>query len=208
MEPGTSSGRLPSRLPNKSGDSHHGHSYQIQVQYPQANVSSIKDVESIPLKSGEDSGPQIGDVAQVNYGTMVGEYDRYNLRRIISITANIDGDDLGKAAREVQEPGSRYSSKRMNVTLDRQQSRKNFQRCKRSVLAAWQSCSCLLIFPTTKISTGEVVPAILAGVVLSIKCRRYLTFSLLWAMAVGIGIANAILSESGGWAVLSGGCHT
>ena len=45
--------------------------------------------------------PLVGDVAQVGYGTMVGEYDRYNQQRMITITANIEGSDLGSAATDV-----------------------------------------------------------------------------------------------------------
>jgi multidrug efflux pump subunit AcrB len=185
-------------------DPHHGHSYQIQVQYPQANVSSIKDVESIPLKSGEDSGPQIGDVAQVNYGTMVGEYDRYNLRRIISITANIDGDDLGKAAREVQRAIDRVGipPRGMNVDIRGQVPvlQKTFSGLANGLVLAVVAILLMLVgyFQRLKLAlvVVSVVPAILAGVVLSIKIADVTlnVQSFMGAiMAVGIGIANAIL---------------
>ena len=32
-------------------------------------------------------------------GTMPGEYDRYNMRRVVSMTANIEGEDLGRVGR-------------------------------------------------------------------------------------------------------------
>src|SRR6201999_489969 len=42
------------------------------------------------------------DVAQVRPGTMPGEYDRYNMKRSVSLTANIAGEDLGRAAGQVE----------------------------------------------------------------------------------------------------------
>ena len=36
------------------------------------------------------------DVAQVREGKEPGEYDRYNMRRLVSMTANVEGEDLGR----------------------------------------------------------------------------------------------------------------
>src|SRR5205807_1832811 len=38
------------------------------------------------------------DVARIQEGTEPGEYDRYNMRRLVSMTANIQGEDLGRVA--------------------------------------------------------------------------------------------------------------
>jgi multidrug efflux pump subunit AcrB len=40
----------------------------------------------------------IGDVAKVSFGDAVGEYHRYNMQRMVTVTANILGEDLGTAA--------------------------------------------------------------------------------------------------------------
>src|SRR5437899_12690133 len=45
--------------------------------------------------------PLVGDLAQVGYGTMVGEYDRYNQQRMVTVTANIEGADLSSAENDV-----------------------------------------------------------------------------------------------------------
>lgn len=188
-------------------DPHHGHSYQIQVQYPAANVSSIKDVESIPLNAGAASSPQISDVAQVNYGTMVGEYDRYNLRRIISISANIAGDDLGAAAREVQKAIDRAGQppRGMNVDIRGQVPilQRTFTGLGNGLILAVVAILLMLVGYFQRIRLAlvvvSVVPAILAGVVLSIKLTGVTlnVQSFMGSiMAVGIGIANAILIVS------------
>ncbi|MGH9716797.1 MAG: efflux RND transporter permease subunit, partial [Candidatus Acidiferrales bacterium] len=56
----------------------------------------------IPLMDGGPSGhPNLGDVAQLSYGHVVGEYDRYDSQRMVSLEANIEGEDLGRAADQV-----------------------------------------------------------------------------------------------------------
>src|SRR6516162_1613903 len=40
-------------------------------------------------------------MAQIKTGTMPGEYDRYNMTRLVSMTANIEGEDLGRVSRHI-----------------------------------------------------------------------------------------------------------
>lgn len=188
-------------------DPHHGHSYQIQVQYPAAEVSSLKDVEAIPLRAGTLASPSVSDVAQVNYGTMVGEFDRYNLRRILSITANIHGDDLGLAARQVEEAIKRAGAPPRGMSVDLRGQvpllYKTFEGLGNGLLLAVAAIILMLVgyFQRLRLALVviSVVPAILAGVVLSIKIADVTlnVQSFMGAiMSVGIGIANAILIVS------------
>src|SRR5262249_4423772 len=41
------------------------------------------------------------DVADVVEGSMPGEYDRYNMRRVVTLSANLEGQDLGRVAAAV-----------------------------------------------------------------------------------------------------------
>ena len=43
---------------------------------------------------------------------MPGEYDRYNMRRLVSLTANIEGEDLGRVARPHRRRRSRRPASR------------------------------------------------------------------------------------------------
>ena len=45
--------------------------------------------------------PLLGDVAELKYGTTFGEVERYNMQRVVSLTANIHGKPLGMIARRV-----------------------------------------------------------------------------------------------------------
>jgi multidrug efflux pump subunit AcrB len=58
-------------------------------------------------------------VASVTGGTALGEYDRYNMQRMLTLSANISGEDLGRAAVRVQQ-AIRVAGKpldRVNVTV-------------------------------------------------------------------------------------------
>jgi len=90
-------------VPNYWRDPNSGIAYQVQVEIPQARTGSIEDVTSLPAMPGGAMRPLIGDVAQVSYGTTPGEYDRYNQQRMITISANTAGIDLGHAAALVRE---------------------------------------------------------------------------------------------------------
>jgi len=45
----------------------------------------------------------IRDVARVGKGTMPGEIDRTTMQRYVSITANVEGVDLGRAAQQIEQ---------------------------------------------------------------------------------------------------------
>ena len=87
--------------PNYWLDRTSGTAYQVQIEIPQSRMSSIEEVSSVPATPNGTSRPLVGDVAQISYGTMPGEYDRYNQQRMLTITANIAGKDLGSVAHEV-----------------------------------------------------------------------------------------------------------
>ena len=80
-----------------------GIGYQVQVEVPQPEMSNIGDVSDLSLvQGGPSTHPTLGDVANLSYGTVVGEYDRYDMQRMVSLTANIVGEDLGRAASQVE----------------------------------------------------------------------------------------------------------
>jgi len=170
-------------------------------------MESIKDVEMIPIRSGDADSPRLGDVAQVNFGTMVGEYDRYNLRRMLSITANIANDDLGSAAREVNKAISKAGKPPRGLNVD---VRGQVPILKSTMAGLGNGLALAVIaillmliayFQRVKLAlvVMSVIPAILLGVVLSIKFTA-VTLNVQsfmgTIMAVGIGIANAILIVS------------
>ena len=92
--------------PNFWRDPATGNAFQIQVEIPQHKMASLEDVKDVPLMSGfSDNGggrPLLGDVADLRLGTTMGLIERYNMQRVISLTANIHGKTLGDVAAEIR----------------------------------------------------------------------------------------------------------
>jgi multidrug efflux pump subunit AcrB len=97
----TSSSRFVA--PNYWADPKSGVAYQVQVQVPQSDMTSVQDVERVPVTQGSDTHPLLGDVAQVGYGNVVGEYHRLNGQRMVTLTANVSGEDLGRIAKQLDQ---------------------------------------------------------------------------------------------------------
>ena len=85
-------------------DPKNGVSYQVQVEVPTPRMNSPAQLETISLaKVNPDLNLMIRDVAEVGQGTMPGENDRTAGQRYVSITANVEGEDLGRAARQIEQ---------------------------------------------------------------------------------------------------------
>ena len=95
----TSSSRFV--VPNYWPDPKTGIGYQVQVEIPYQALNSVAEVETIPVQRQGAAQLLLRDVATVNPGTMPGEYDRYNMKRVVSLTANIAGEDLGRVAGQI-----------------------------------------------------------------------------------------------------------
>ena len=89
----TSSSRFVA--PNYWADPRTGIAFQVQVEVPQPQMKTIEDLRVIPVSGAGASHPLLGDVAQVESGTIVGEYDRFNGQRMVTLSANTAGEDLG-----------------------------------------------------------------------------------------------------------------
>jgi multidrug efflux pump subunit AcrB len=105
----TSSSRFV--VPNYWADPKTGIAYQVQVEIPRAVVRTVDGIEmiqsaedlgQIPLKQHGRGQVLVRDVAEIREGTMPGQYDRYNMKRQVTLTANRAGVDLGTLSRGVQ----------------------------------------------------------------------------------------------------------
>ncbi len=106
----TSSSRFV--VPNYWADPKSGIAYQVQVELPRPvlrspedrvqTVNSSEDLARLPVGNSEGEQVLLRDVSTIEPGTMPGQFDRYNMRRQVSIAANIYDQDLGSVADEVQ----------------------------------------------------------------------------------------------------------
>ena len=99
---GTSSSRYVAK--NYWRDPKSGVDYQVQVQVPTQRMNRPQQVETLPLQRvNPDTNLMVRDVAKVQTGTASGEIDRSAMQRYLSITANIEGDDLGRATARIRQ---------------------------------------------------------------------------------------------------------
>ena len=199
---GTSSSRFV--VPNYWPDPKTGIGYQVQVEIPFAVMDSVKQVETIPVPRPGGPSVLMRDVARVRRGTMPGEYDRYNMKRSISLTANVEGEDLGAAARRVTEAIERAGAppKGVNVDIRGQIAPMREMLGGLAVGLAMAIVVILLLltanFQSVRLAlvTLSTAPAVVAGVVLALWLTGTTVNieSFMGAiMGIGVAVANAIL---------------
>jgi multidrug efflux pump subunit AcrB len=185
-------------------DAKSGLSYQVQVQVPQGDLDTKEAVGALPIKTGNYAGPFVRDVAKVAFSTMAGEYDHYNMRRTISISANLSNDDLGGAAVAVQKAidglGKVPRGIKVNLRGQVPTMYETFLALSLGVIFAVVAIFLLLVsfFQSVPLALiiVSVVPAILFGALLALFVSHTTlnVQSFMGAiMAVGVGVANSIL---------------
>ena len=198
----TSSSRFV--VPNYWADPNSGVAYQIQVGIPQTLMNSIESVENIPILNRHDQSVLLRNIAQVKEGTAVGQYQRYNMQRTITVTANIAGADLGSVgklvAQAIKELGNPPTGTTVAVRGQVVPLQEMIGGLQTGLLLAVVVIFLLLAanFQSVQLSLTVVAtaPAVVAGVVLAL----WLTGTTLniqsfmgAIMAIGVAVANAIL---------------
>jgi multidrug efflux pump subunit AcrB len=191
-------------LPNYWADPNSGVSYNLQVQIPQTKTTSIEDLQNVPVASSGGKTVLLRNVASVTPGTAVGQYEHYNMARVISITANIHGADLGRVAREINrvlaEVGKPPPKTRVDVHGQVIPMQQLFDGFRSGLVIAVVVILLLLVanFQSLRLAlaVGSTVPAVILGVVLALWLSGT-TLNIQSAMgaimAVGVAVANAIL---------------
>src|SRR5260370_42505616 len=190
-------------------DPRSGNGFQIQVEVPQSKMTSLEDVENLPLMtekalSNGISRPLVTDLAKVEYGTVPGEVDRYNMQRVVSLTANIHGKALGQVLEEVQGAVKRAGVPPRGVVVFNRGQIPAFEETSsglRTGLLFTVVVVFLLLaanFHSFRLSIAVVstAPAVICGVllVLLFTGTTLNIQSFMGAiMAIGISVANAIL---------------
>ena len=198
----TSSSRFV--VPNYWADPNSGVAYQVQVQVPQVQMDSVEEVKNVPVLDQGGQAVLLRNVASVTEGTAVGQYERYNMQRMVTVTANIEGADLGSVAKEVNNALRKLGQPPSGITVTVRGQvvplAQMLDGLRTGLLMAVVVIFLLLAanFQSLRLSflVVSTTPAVIAGVVL-----------MLWAtgtslniqsfmgaiMAVGVAVANAIL---------------
>lgn len=181
-----------------------GVSYQVQVEVPQSLTNSIGSIETIPVSRGDSLYPLVGDVATINEGTSIGQYDRINQQRMLTITADVNEVDLGTAAGEVRSAIAAAGTPPRGVSVvmrgqiaPMQQTLDGLQT---GLLLAIGAIFILLgaYFQSLRIAVVVIatIPAVIAGVLIALVLAgdTLNVQSFMGAIvSLGVAVANAIL---------------
>jgi len=198
----TSSSRFVA--PNYWADPKSGIAFQVQVEVPQPKMTSLDELRVVPVSPGGSAYPMLGDVARIENSTIVGEYDRFNGQRMVTLAANAAGDDLGRVANRVDEAIARAGTPPRGATVVVRGQIAPMRETLRNIAAGLAVAVVVIFlllaanFQSLRLAFAIVatVPAVLAGVVLMLAATRTTinVQSFMGAiMAIGIAVANAIL---------------
>ena len=201
-------------VPNYWADPKSGIAYQVQVEIPRQvlrspddRVETLKttdDLARLPVHNSAAGQVLVRDIASLQAGAMPGQFDRYNMKRQVTITANIHDAALGAVARQVQAAiertgklpeGAKVEIRGQIVPLNEMM----------SGLAVGLAVAILVVFLVLTanfqsmrlaLATVSTVPAVIAGVLLMLLVTgttlniQSFVGSI---MAIGVAMANAIL---------------
>ncbi|HMI54322.1 MAG TPA: efflux RND transporter permease subunit [Candidatus Saccharimonadales bacterium] len=190
--------------PNYWRDPKSGVSYQVQVQVPQPAMTSLKDVQTIPVNSSTGTHPLLNQVANVQSTTVPGELDRQNGMWMILASANVGNNDFAGAAREIDRAISSAGQAPRGVTA---QIRGQVNALKQifTQLAVGLALAIVVIlllltanFQSLRLALIVIssVPAALIGAILMLLLTGTtlnLESFMGTIMAIGVAVANAIL---------------
>jgi multidrug efflux pump subunit AcrB len=181
----TSSSRFTD--PNYWRDPVSGNAFQIQVEIPQHRMASTDDLSNLPVMNNRQARPVLGDLATIERGKTFGQVERYNMQRVISVTANIQA---GKPPRGVT----------VNIRGQIPPLRETLAGLQMGLLIAIAAIFLLLTanFQSFRLALAVVLtlPAVVAGSLLALKVTggtlNVQSFIGI-IMATGIATANSIL---------------
>jgi multidrug efflux pump subunit AcrB len=190
-------------VPNYWADTKTGVSYSLQVQVPQGQMKSAEDLLNLPVSAGSGRSALLRNFSQISEGTVVGQYDRYNMARTVSVTANLHGASLGRVAKKVEEALKQLETPAgVNVAMRGQvQPLRELEAGLKNGLGVAVLVILLLLMANFQsvrlpIVVLSAVPAVLAGVVGALWITREtlnLQSFMGAVMAVGVSVSNAIL---------------
>ena len=199
---GTSSSRYTAA--NYWADPRSGIGYQVQVDIPEQRMNSLEEIRNLPIARRSGQQIDLRNLAAVTESTALGEYDRYNMQRMLTLSANIVGEDLGRAAESVRQAISAAGNppERVKVTVRGQvQPMIDMFGGLRSGLLIAVGVILLLLtanFQSFRLAAAVTltIPAVVAGVAIML----WLTHTTLniqsfmgAIMAIGVAVANAIM---------------
>ncbi|MSR31542.1 MAG: efflux RND transporter permease subunit [Gemmataceae bacterium] len=182
-----------------------GFDYQVEVLVPTQRMTSPLQVETLPLIDVNNLvNLMVRDVAQVKTGVMPGQIDRLSSQRYLSITANLEHTDLGRASRLVEkaivDAGQPPRGVHLEVRGQLDPMTKMFKSLAIGLAVAVFVILVMLTayfqMPRLAITSIAAVPGVLSGVVVTL----YFTHTSLniesfmgSIMCIGVSVSNSVM---------------
>lgn len=185
-------------------DPNTGNPYRVALRVPEAELRTVDDLAALPVGGGRET--TLGQVADITVVDVPGQIDRRDNQRMVSVTANIAGRDLGSAAGAVRAALAKIETPRgVRVAVHGQVEQMDLAVASLGeglvltiaavlllLVAAFQSLRDPLVVLTS-------IPAVLAGatVALLVTGTTWNVQSLMGlVMAIGVSVANTVLLVS------------
>jgi multidrug efflux pump subunit AcrB len=186
------------------GDPTKGVSYNVQVQIPQTETKSIEDLGNVPVPSSSGEPVLLRNIAKITEDSGPGQYERYNMARFLSITANYHGTDLGGVLTKVRKAIADAGAPPAKTTVDLRGQAPTLDALKSGFGSGLGIAVAVLFFLLAAnfqswrlaFAVTSTVPAVLCGIIATLLITGT-TLNIQSAigsiMAVGVAVANAIL---------------
>lgn len=184
-------------------DNTKGLAYQVQVQIPEFEMTSVDDIRNIPLQPGSQR-PTLNDVARFSEESGPAQYDRSGPNRLVTITANLHHTDLGTASKAVSKAIAEAGEPPRGTIIEFKGQVKLLEDTLSSLQGGLGIAIVIIFlllaanFQSFRLSLAILssVPAVLAGSLLMLlACGATLNLQSYMGMimSVGVSVANAIL---------------
>lgn len=189
---------------NYWADPKSGVAYQVQVQIPGPATHSAEDLANLPIGNNDHQPLLLRSVATLKPSTTVGEYDRYNMQRLVSLTANYQNTNLGKISERLNEAIAAAGAPPAKVHVDVRGQITPMQTLldglRQGLLLALLAIAFLLTgyFQSFRVAASVLctLPIVLLGAGVSLwvtHCTLNIESYIGIIMALGVAVANGIL---------------
>lgn len=181
-----------------------GNAYQVQVEFPQYQINSPEVLEEIPVANYAQSKANLRDVAEWTPANTVGEYDRLNQQRFLTVTANIHQISIYQALSEVRQSIATLGPLPDGVRINLRGQSELYDLAQNELeMGLWMSIAVIFLLMAANFQSFHlsalvigIIPAVLSGsfLVLFLTGKTLNMQSFMGCItAMGVAVANAIL---------------
>jgi multidrug efflux pump subunit AcrB len=185
-----------------------GFDYLVQIQVPPLRMEKPEDIEELPLEPVNPLVPlMVRDVLKdgaVHTSVRPGEYDRDMSQRFLTVIANVEGEDMGRAAQQVRKAVKDVGEPPRGVRVEEQGSLPRMTDMFKALgLGLAVAVFVILVLLTAYFQSPRMalisigaVPGVLAGIVTMLICTgTTLNIESFMGsiMCIGVSVSNSVM---------------